>query len=115
MPGGNPAKIVPHQYKKGQSGNPKGRPKLPDLKKILAESLNEKRIGKDGKKHRAIDVVINTLIVKAAKGDVRAIELLLDRGYGKPNQALQVTNVNIDVARPADDDSDEELPGDEID
>jgi hypothetical protein len=111
---GNTENIREHQWKKGQSGNPKGRPKLPDIKEAIAKTLTEKKTGKDGKKVSAIDTVLKALLIKAIQGDVRAAEVLLDRAYGKPNQALQVTNVNIDVARPPDDDGDE-MPGDEID
>lgn len=69
------------QFKKGQSGNPNGRPKKPDLDQYLADALNEERNGM-----KAIEAVIKSLIAKAVKGDVRAAQLLLERGYGKPDQ-----------------------------
>jgi len=65
-------------YKKGQSGNPKGRPKvLPELKLLLAEVLGEE---KDGV--AAAKAILMALRAKATKGDVRAAEVLLDRAYG---------------------------------
>jgi hypothetical protein len=72
------------KFKKGQSGNPNGRPrKLPELDKLLAEVLGEE---KDG--ITAGEAILKAIRAKAAKGDVRAAELLLDRAYGKPKQSI---------------------------
>ena len=69
-------------YKKGQSGNPNGRPrKLPALDKLMADVLGEE---KDG--ITAGEAILKALRAKATKGDVRAAEVLLDRAYGKPKQ-----------------------------
>lgn len=65
---------------KGDITNPKGRPrKLPDLKEILADVLSEEKDGKT-----AAQVIMMALRAKATKGDVRAAQILLERGYGKP-------------------------------
>ena len=70
------------KFKKGQSGNPKGRPlKLPALDKLMADVLGEE---KDG--ITAGEAILKALRAKATKGDVRAAEVLLDRAYGKPKQ-----------------------------
>jgi ferritin-like metal-binding protein YciE len=70
-------------FKKGQSGNPKGRPKLPDLKEAIAKVLaNEK----DG--ITALEEILKALYSKAKKGDVRAAQELLDRGFGKSSQYI---------------------------
>jgi hypothetical protein len=75
-------------FKKGQSGNPKGRPlKLPALDKLMADVLGEE---KDG--ITAGEAILKALRAKATKGDVRAAEVLLDRAYGKPKQT-QETNI----------------------
>lgn len=74
-------------FKKGQSGNPKGRPKkLPELDKLLADVLGEE---KDG--ITAGEAILRALRSKAAKGDVRAAEVLLDRAYGKAKQHIENT------------------------
>lgn len=86
-----PKNIEPHKWQKGQSGNPKGRPKLPNLKQAIADVLAEK---KDGL--QALDVVLKALRAKAMKGDVRAIEVLLDRAYGKALQRVEA-DVNTTV------------------
>jgi len=79
------------QFEKGKSGNPAGRPKLPDLKEIMDKVLGEE---KDG--ITALELIMKQVRAKAAKGDIRATELLLDRGFGKPKQSLDVgINENI--------------------
>jgi hypothetical protein len=76
---------VEPRWKKGESGNPNGRPrKLPELDKLLADVLGEE---KDG--ITAGEVILKAIRAKAAKGDVRAAELLLDRAYGKPKQSIE--------------------------
>ena len=83
-----PENIEPHKFKKGQSGNPNGRPpKLPDLHILLANVLGKEN--KDGL--TAAEEILLALHAKAKKGDTRAAELLLDRGYGKPKQTNETT------------------------
>lgn len=80
--GGNIKNLKP--FKKGQTGNPNGRPKkLPELDALLAEVLGEEKDGKT-----AAQVILMALRAKAAKGDVRAAEVLLDRGWGKVKQPI---------------------------
>lgn len=71
-------------FKKGQSGNPKGRPKLPNLKEAISKVLADG----DGDLS-VLDHIIIALAKKAAKGDVRAAQELLDRGYGKSKQVIE--------------------------
>ena len=76
------------KFKKGESGNPNGRPpKLPELHVLLANVLGKE--GKDGQ--TAAEEILNALHAKAKKGDTRAAELLLDRAYGKPKQTNETT------------------------
>ena len=75
--------IIKHQFKKGESGNPKGRPKMPDLSEAIAKILNEEKDGRS-----ALDAILAALRMKAAKGDVRAAQELFDRGYGKASQLI---------------------------
>jgi hypothetical protein len=79
-----PENIEPHKFKKGQTGNPNGRPrKLPELDKLLADVLGEEKDGVT-----AGEAILKAIRARAAKGDVRAAELLLDRAYGKPKQSI---------------------------
>lgn len=82
--------ISKHGFKKGKSGNPKGRPvQLPELKVLLADTL-----GKEVNGVNVAQTILDALILKAKKGDVRAAELLLDRAYGKPKISLEA-DINV--------------------
>lgn len=67
-------------FKKGQSGNPKGRPKLPDLREALEDVL-----GADGVKE-----ILQAMHAKAKKGSEKAADILLDRLYGKSKQSIDL-------------------------
>jgi alkylation response protein AidB-like acyl-CoA dehydrogenase len=90
-----PENVVPHRFKKGQSGNPKGRPKLPDIREALAKVLAEEKDGVT-----ALEATLRALRAKATKGDVRAAEALLDRAYGKAVQRTDVTSGDKPIATP---------------
>ena len=78
-----------NQFKKGESGNPNGRPrKLPELDKLLADVLGEEKDGVS-----AAEAILKALRLKASKGDVRAAEIILDRAYGKARQVID-NNIN---------------------
>ena len=86
----------PKPFIKGQSGNPNGRPKkLPELDKLMAEVLGEE---KDG--ITAAKAILNMLRSKAAKGDIKAAQLLLDRAYGKSKQNIDITTQGEKVTVP---------------
>src|SRR5688500_10532499 len=72
--------------KKGDVRNTNGKPrKLPQLDVLLAEVLGE---DKDG--ITAAEAILKVLRAKAAKGDIRAAEMLFDRAYGKAKQELSI-------------------------
>lgn len=78
-------------FKKGQSGNPNGRPKkLPELEALMAKVMGEEKGG-----ITAMEAIIQALRLKAAKGDVRAAEVLLNRGYGMPKQTIQSSGETV--------------------
>ena len=86
-------------FKKGESGNPKGRvPKIPELDKLLAEVLGEEKDGIEAAK-----AILMALRLKATKGDVRAAEVLLDRAYGKAKQVTEEVgnggNITLNILR----------------
>jgi hypothetical protein len=74
-------------WPKGKSGNPKGRPKLPDIREALAKVLAEEKDGVT-----ALEMTLNALRIKAVRGDIRAAEALLDRAFGKPRQSIDHTS-----------------------
>ncbi len=69
------------QFKPGQSGNPKGRPKGSlNLETVLGRALAEKVvIVENGRRRRLskLQIAVKQLVNKAAAGDPRATQLLL--------------------------------------
>lgn len=88
--GGRFAKGNTRGFKKGQSGNPAGRPKsalLSDaLRRRLAE-VDDKDV--EGRTHA--EVIADQLIAKAKEGDVAAIREIADRVEGKARQHVTLT------------------------
>ena len=86
----------PKPFVKGQSGNPNGRPKkLPALDLIMANVMGQE---KDG--ITAAEAIIMKLREQAAKGDIKAAQLLLDRAYGKAKQNIDITTQGEKVTVP---------------
>ena len=69
------------QFKKGQSGNPKGRPQgTRNLKTDLAEELAARIRVREGDQAKAISkqrAMLKALLAKAIRGDTRAATLVL--------------------------------------
>ena len=68
------------RYKKGQSGNPSGRKKLPDVAQAAARVLEQKiSVTQDGVRKRmpGIDALLSKAFAKALTGDMRAAEFLI--------------------------------------
>lgn len=76
-PDGTP---MDHAFKPGQSGNPGGRPKDKTLRQLAREHTVE-----------AVQTLIEIMLDKSSSemARVRAAEAILDRGYGKPVQAIE--------------------------
>ena len=77
------------KWRKGQSGNPKGRVKG---KKVLTDELRRLLDAKwrpFGQTNR--ELLAQVLMGKALQGDLKAIEYIWDRLEGRPAQAVQVT------------------------
>ncbi len=68
------------RWKKGQSGNPSGRKKLPDPADAAARILEQKiSVTQDGvmKKMPGLDALLGKAFAKALTGDMRAAEFLI--------------------------------------
>jgi hypothetical protein len=73
-----------------------GRPKkLPALDLIMANVMGQE---KDG--ITAAEAIIMKLREQAAKGDIKAAQLLLDRAYGKSKQNIDITTQGEKVTVP---------------
>jgi hypothetical protein len=88
---GEPGAAVPRapggKFQKGHSANPGGRPK--GLRRIFDEVVGEQGVKKA--LEALASIAYGPLSSAAAMHvRVRAIELLLDRRYGKPHQTLDV-------------------------
>ena len=77
--------IKPHMWKKGQSGNPKGRPKkgkrLTDIIEKYLPMVPEIDENPDGKTYQ--DLIAEALLIGAVKGNAVLIKEVLDRVDGK--------------------------------
>mgnify|MGYP003402728802 CR=1 FL=1 len=84
-----------NRFVKGQSGNPKGRPKkLPSLEAALISVLGEIKDDKN-----AMEAIVMALRNKAIKGDVRAAEVLMERGYGKIKDVVDINSDGVTTLR----------------
>ena len=78
-------------FKPGQSGNPAGKP----VWTRSVETLFRDAISKIALDQSIEDVereLVITLLAKAKKGDMRALEMYLDRLYGKPKNSTDITS-----------------------
>ena len=69
-----------HRFTKGQSGNPRGRPKgSKNVATLLQEELAQTIVVQEQGQNKSIkklDAIVKQLVMKALKGDSRAIEYL---------------------------------------
>jgi hypothetical protein len=93
--------IEQHKFKKGESGNPNGRPKGSKNRSTIArrwlevnQSLKNPITGENETMSQE-DLMTLALIKKAREGDVNAYKALMDSGYGAPVQQIEQTNIEI--------------------
>ena len=89
------------RFRRGQSGNPKGRPKgrkeLPDiLSKVINETVTVVENGRR-KSITKLEAIVKQLVNKAAAGDTRATKLLVEL-IPKSDNPSQIVNFIIDEA-----------------
>jgi len=94
----NEDNLIP--FKKGESGNPKGRPVGSKNRSTIArhwldinQNLKNPLTGENERMNQE-DLMTLALIKKAREGDVNAYKALMDSGYGAAAQTID-TNLQI--------------------
>lgn len=78
------------RFKKGQSGNPNGRKKGPDLGAMIQAQATEIIEDEHGEKRERLEVLIRRLWAFAMEGDLKAVQVLFDRGFGKVTDKIHI-------------------------
>jgi hypothetical protein len=83
-----PGNKIGNRFKKGESGNLSGRPKLTKLTDALREQLAEEM--PNAPERTVAETIARALIREAVSGNVQAIREIGDRTEGKPKQAIDL-------------------------
>jgi hypothetical protein len=83
-----PKNKIGNRFKKGESGNLSGRPKLTRLTDALRQQLSE--INPDAPEETVAEEIAKILIKLALSGDVQAIKEIGNRTEGLPKQAIDI-------------------------
>jgi hypothetical protein len=82
-------------FQKGVSGNPNGRPRKGETFAEALERESEELINNGTLSKR--DALAKVLYQEASKGNLKAIEMIMDRIDGKPRQTVDQTNKNVSI------------------
>jgi len=83
-----PGNKIGNRFKKGETGNPSGRPKLTRLTEALREQLAEAM--PNAPERTIAETLARTLIREGIGGNVQAIREIADRTEGKPMQKVDL-------------------------
>jgi hypothetical protein len=87
----------PYQWKKGQSGNPGGRPKSKTLSDAYKHKLEEP-VPSDPEGRTWAELIAVSQVRDAVRGNVQAAREIADRTEGRPRQAIEFEDKTISQA-----------------
>jgi hypothetical protein len=87
----------PHRFKKGQSGNPSGRPKSKLLSDAYKNKLEE-LVPNDAEGRTWAELIAEGQVRDAVKGNVQAAREIADRTEGRARQAIEFEDKTISNA-----------------
>lgn len=95
------------QFKPGQSGNPKGRPKgAKNLTTILCKELDSRIAVTESGKPKSIskkEAIVKQAVNKAIRGDARATALILSEVRSQESQGNSGSSLSSDIPTAAED------------
>ena len=84
------------KFQKGQSGNPKGRPKKGEtMTDLLRKKLDIPKTSRE--KLTRKEKIIEKLLILAEAGDLSALKYVFDRIDGKPMTSIELTDGTVDA------------------
>lgn len=84
----------PYQWKKGQSGNPTGRPKSKTLSDAYRKKLEEP-VPNDPEGRTWAELIAEGQVRDAVRGNVQAAREIADRTEGKPRQSIEFEDKTV--------------------
>ena len=90
---GNSGNLRP--FKKGQSGNPNGRPKKINTIPDILRKIGDEEGTADGKSK--LDVIMNKVFQFALEGKPWAVQFIADRTEGKPKEFIEQKIIKDEV------------------
>lgn len=90
-------------FKKGETGNPNGRPKGSKNRSTIALELLETILKKqdplnpdsDRQEFTAEELMVAEMMKQAMGGDVAAFKAVMDSAYGTPKQTVETTTIDV--------------------
>jgi hypothetical protein len=84
----------PHRWKKGQSGNPSGRPKSKTLSEAYRKKLEEP-VPNDPEGRTWAELIAEAQVRDAVRGNVQAAREIADRTEGRARQAFEFEDTTM--------------------